>query len=239
MSLTVVVFVIVFITGFVLALTNGAHWAFYLYQLVYFLNPENRWWSNSLPSFGYSMSTVILLLFTYFKAYKKHTSNEILKLPYFKWLVLLVFSFVVAYFFAINPERHELFTIQFLKMLIVIGVAYKVLNTQQKLEWALLAYLIGAAYIGYEAYIVGRDQFGRVEGIGMVDVPESNGTAAAIAPTIPLLIFYFWKGGKKLKIATTIMGVFIVNGLVLLNSRGAFLGAAVSATYFMFEMFRG
>lgn len=239
MSLTVVVFVIVYIVGLVMALTNGSHFAFYIYQLVYFLNPENRWWSHSLPSFGYSMITSIMLLFTYFIASKKYTANKITKLPYFKWLILLIASFLIAYFFAILPEKHEKFTILFFKMLIVVGVAYKVLDSQQKLEWALLAYLIGAAYIGYEAYVVGRDQYGRVEGIGMVDAPESNGTAAAIAPTIALLIFYFWKGGLKLKIAITIMGAFIVNGLILINSRGAFLGAAVSGIFFMFEMFRG
>lgn len=239
MSLTVLIFAIAYLIGLFMALAKGAHWAFYIYQFVYFLNPEDRWWSHSLPSFGYSMVTVIMLIFTYMIAYKKYTLNHLTKLPHFKWFIIIIICYVVVYQYAIVPEKHYRYTTDFFKMLIVIGLAYKVLDTQQKLEWALIAYLVGSTYIGYEAYVVGRDQWGRVEGIGMVDAPEANGTAAAIAPTVALLIFYFWKGGIKMKIATTLMGVFILNGLILINSRGAFLGAAVSGLYFMFEMFKG
>mgnify|MGYP000264602489 FL=1 len=222
-----------------MALVKGAHWGFYIYQLVYFLNPEHRWWSSSLPGLPYPLITSITLLLTYLIARKKYTYNNLSQLPYLKWAVLLILSYCLAYYFAVQPDKHHKFTIYYFQMLVIVAIAYKVLDTQQKLEWALLAYLVGAAYIGYEAYVVGRDEFGRVEGIGMVDAPESNGTAAAIAPAISILIFYFWKGGIKLKLATLIMGAFIVNGLVLINSRGAFLGAAISGIYFIFEMFKG
>ena len=109
---------------------------------------------------------------------------------------------------------------------------------KKKLEWALFAYILGSFYLSYETYLTGRNYYGgRVEGVGLSDAPDANGAAASITPAIPLLIFYFWQGSKKVKLSIAIAGAFIVNALVLINSRGAFLGVAAGAMYFLWEMF--
>jgi O-antigen ligase len=83
------------------------------------------------------------------------------------------------------------------------------------------------------AYQVGRNSGGRVQGIGTVDAPDANGTAAAICPAIVLAVFYFWKSKSKLQRAAFVIALaFIVNAIILINSRGAFLGVAVSMLYF-------
>ena len=228
---------LVYIIGIVISLFQGAHWAFYLYQLVYFLNPENRWWSNTLPAFSYSYVTVIIIIFTYILHFRKYSKNKFFEIPQTKWLILLTAVYWLVYFYAVDQEFHKNAAIEFSKMIIIIGFAYKILNTQKHLEWSLLTYIVGSAYIGYEALVVGRNFNSRVEGIGLIDAPEANGTAAAIVATLPLIVYFLWQGNRKVNIAMIILGPLIVNGLILINSRGAFLGAAIGIIVFMLPMF--
>lgn len=230
--------ILLLISGFYLAITSGAQWAFYLYQTVYFLNPENRWWFTSLPSIpiSYSFITVILFFLTYAVNVKQYNVNKLREMPQFKWLVLLVVFYALAYFYAVDPVAHKQALIDLVKMLLVLCIGYKVLDSVKKLEWSILAYIIGSAYIGYEAYVVGRNSMNRVEGIGLIDAPEANGTAAAIVASIPLIIFFLWWGNKKLKLLMLLVGPFIANGLILINSRGAFLGLLIGLLHFMWTM---
>ena len=111
------------------------------------------------------------------------------------------------------------------------------IDSAKKLEYSLWAYIIGAAYIGVEARRVGRNGYGRVEGIGTVTTDDANGIAAMLAPTIALLMYYVWRSTsnpKKLMIA--LLGAYIVNGIVLINSRGSFLGVVACGGYFIMSM---
>ncbi len=227
----------VYIGGILLSFIGGSQWAFYLYQIVYFLNPDNRWWSGALPNLPYSKITVIILIVTYLFRIQQFKINSITNIPYIKYLFMLIFIYGVTYFYAINQQIHYEFMIEYYKMFIILFLGYKVLDSIQKIEYALITMIVGALYIGYEAMSVGRNAQGRVEGIGVIDAPEANGTAALLVPIIPLLIFYVMRGSVKLKILALISGVFIVNGLVLINSRGAFMGVAVSSLLYIWFIF--
>lgn len=241
MSKFVLLFVFVYLGGLVLSLFQGAHWAFYTYQIVYFLNPEDRWWSSGLPfPSKYSLITVIVLILAFILQRKKfnYHLNQLNKLPQFKWIILLIVSYGLVYFSAISQGIHFNAFIEFTKLFIVIGVAYKVLDTRQKLEYSIHTLIIGIAYLGYVVYTMGRNDFGRVGRFGMVDAPDVNVAAAAMISSLPFLIFYFWRGSLRTKIIMTLFGGLIVNGLVLTSSRGAFLGGAISVSYFVWEMLR-
>nr|WP_252730425.1 O-antigen ligase family protein [Colwellia sp. E2M01] len=72
----------------------------------------------------------------------------------------------------------------------------------------------------------------------MVDSPDSNGTAAAIASSLVFCLYYFWFTKNKLgKLCFVIAGGLITNGLILINSRGAFLAVFVSITLFLFSVY--
>ena len=233
----IVLFVIlIFLAGVILPFIYGAHWAFYLYEMVYFLNPENRWWASYIPLLPYSKISVIVLMSVFIIKYKDYQKNKLVEIPQFKWIILIFLSFFIAYFYAIVPEMHWYFLVLYLKLIFVLGFSYKILDSQKKIEWALFAYILGCFYIGFEAFSTGRNIGNRVEGIGLPDSPDSNGAAAAITPALPLLIFYFWQGSKKVKVYIAIAGAFIVNALILINSRGAFVGVAAGAMYFFWEM---
>ena len=62
MSKFALLFLAVFLGGIVAALFYNGAAAFILYQLVYFLNPSDRWWSAGIPGISYSFVTSILML---------------------------------------------------------------------------------------------------------------------------------------------------------------------------------
>jgi len=222
------------------SLMHGAHFAFYLYELVYFLNPEKRWWTAAIPFGKYSFIAVALLFFSYAAHAKKlnYGNNKLSEIPHFKWMVFLLISYGFVYFSAVNQTVHLDAFKEYAKLFITIAIAYKVIDSKHKYEYAIYTMIIGITYLGYEVQVLGRDEFGRVDRFGMIDAPDVNVATAAMIAALPFLILYFWRGSKKKKLLMAIMGAIIANALVLANSRGSFVGGAIGSIYFVWEMFR-
>ncbi|WPL17687.1 putative O-glycosylation ligase, exosortase A-associated [Thiorhodovibrio winogradskyi] len=192
-----------------------------------------------IPDLSYSFYVSVLMIFCTFVVYsKQQVNNKLLAAPPFKWMYAFLVVFILMTFTAVYPERHGAAIEHFTKLIITTSLAYKLIDTEKKLDWAFWGYLFGSWYISYLAWQVGRDWSGRVEGIGTVDSPDSNGIAAAIAPALVVAFYYFWVSKTWLRRGLfAIAGIFIANGLILINSRGAFLGVAASLIMFMLYMF--
>ncbi len=235
--LNILLFVGVYLGGIYRAIFTSPMYAVILYQLVYFFYPKFRWWGAALPNISYSFVVVVLMLVLTVVLYKQYSSNHIFTTPSFKWFYLLILSYGFAYFFAVLKDPHLKSSIEFIKMGIIITLMYRFCDKAEKLHWMLYAYIFGSFYIGVQAWQVGRNAMGRVENIGMVESLDGNGTAAAIAPSLVFCIYYFWQ--KKIwwqRGMLVIAGVFIANGLILINSRGAFLAAGVSILLYIFNL---
>jgi hypothetical protein len=211
--------------------------SFILYQLVYFMNPDDRWWSAAIPSISYSFASAVLMLAALAMRYRHYSElSPWSKQPVFKWMLALLVIFYVVGFYALRPEVHDRFAFSFLKMVVIVLVAYKLLHSKAALHASTWAYILGATYIGYLATITGRNSGDRVEGIGLVDSPDANGVASTLVPAAALLMYYAWLGNKKTKTLCVICGALIANGLVLINSRGSFVGVVVSGGAFLLIM---
>lgn len=234
MSKFALAFLLFFFGGIIATLFYQGWAAFIVYQLVYFLNPDNRWWSASIPGLRYSFITVLLMLMVFAVRYQYYNKlSPWREQACFKWMVLLLVSYYVAKLYALDPLLHDIATFEFAKLVIIMLVAYKVIDSRKALDFAIWGYVTGAFYIGYLATITGRNSGDRVEGIGMIDAPDANDTAAALVPAAALLMYLAWQGGKYTRIASVVMGAFIANGIVLINSRGSFLGVVASLGLFL------
>jgi hypothetical protein len=212
--------------------------AFVLYEAVYFFNPESRWWGKMVPDISYSFYISVLLIIFLITNFEKTKENSLMAIPQFRWAYVILFLYCIAYTYAAIPILHYNAMVNMIKLFIVISIAYKLCDTDKKLDYVLWGYILGAWYISFYAWQIGRNSGGRIEGIGTVDAPDSNGLAAAIAPSLVLCLYYFWiSGNKYAKGAFVIAGVFIANAIVLINSRGAFLGVAISIVIFMYYMY--
>ena len=199
--------------------------------------PEGRWWGASIPDISYSFLSVLVLMAAYALQYKRFAGgNEFFEIPAFKWMLALLGCYLAVYFVALDPQAHWRETYWFLKLVIVVALAFRFLNSEMSLKLATWFYIIGVSYIGYVAYGTGRNRGARLEGIGTVDSPDSNGIAAALAPAVVLLIYYAWMGTKTMRAVAVVCAAFVVNALILINSRGAFVAVVVGAGFFMCYM---
>lgn len=232
-------FIGVYILGFILTFASNGVFSFVLYEAVYFFSPQDRWWSYNIPSISYSFFVVILMLTAVvIKSTKQPSQNKLLSVPQFKWLYSLLLLFSVAWFYAVRPEDHLVATINYFKLIIIISIAYKLIDSSKNLDYSLWGYVFGCWYISFLTWQTGRNRGLRVEGIGTVDSPDANGVAAAIAPSLVICLYYLWISKNKFyKIFFVFAGVFIANALILINSRGSFLAAGVSIVFFMFYMY--
>jgi hypothetical protein len=212
--------------------------AFVLYQAVYFFNPQNRWWGGSVPNISYSFFVVLFMAGVVALNYKKLEANKIFAAPQMKWLYMILVLILLTSFNAVYPEYHHQQQIGFLKLVIIMTLAYKLVSSEHDLNLIQWGYIFGCWYLSFVIFQVGRGASGRVEGIGTVDALDANMIAAALTPSLVLCLFFFWKSEIKIqKLLFAFAGVFIANGLVLINSRGAFLGLVCSILYFMFFLF--
>ncbi|MCK0163983.1 O-antigen ligase family protein [Marinobacter sp. S6332] len=239
MSKFALLFLLVFVSGVFAAIWQHAAFAFVLYELVFFLNPSDRWWGNELPGISYSFVASVLMLSILAMRYKSLSNKSPwLEHPALKWLALMLVSYYLAYLWAKIPQAHDNFTFIFAKLTIIIFVAYKLLDSEKALDYAIWGYVVGCAYIGYLATITGRNSGDRLEGINLPQSGDANDVAAVLVPACSLLLYLVWVSSRKVKALCIVFGAFIANALVLFNSRGAFLGILSSAGLFaMFMIF--
>jgi hypothetical protein len=237
MSKFALLFIVVFLGGIGATVWQHSAFAFVLYELVYFLNPADRWWGSHIPGISYSFLASVLMLGILLLRYRTLSpKSPWMAHPAFKWMALLLASYYLVNLWAKVPQTHGEFTFIFMKLMVIVFVAYKLLDSEKALNYAIWGYVIGCAYIGYEATITGRNSGVRLEGIQLPQSGDANSVAATLVPVCSILLYMVWVGGRKVKILCVVFGALIANALVLLNSRGAFLGVLSSAGLFALFM---
>ena len=236
--LSVLMFLATLVGGFIFSLRHSIAISFVVYQAIYFFNPEKRWWGNLIPDISYSFFIVLFMAFLVVINNKMTKHNKISSVPPLKWAIVVMITYTISYFYAIAPEFHYLFMIYFIKLIIIMCLAFKLISSVKDFLYVLNGYIFAAWYVSFYVFQIGRNSGNRVEGVGLVDSPDANGLAAAIAPALVITLYSFWTSKKYIwKAAYAIAGIFIANAIVLINSRGAFLAAAVSIIFFMYYMY--
>lgn len=234
--ISILLFFSTYVSGFIFALRNATIFLFVLYQAVYFFNAENRWWGNSLPNLPYSFIVSISLIGLFLLRINKYSENKITnsRILTLSWLLMILFG--ITTFWAVLPGLHYDAWFNFLKLIIIITIAYKICNSIKSLDYILWGNICGAAYLSFYINQVGRNSGLRVEGVGTVDSPDANGVAAALAPSI-VLCFYYFLNVKNiyLRFLSVLFGALIANAIILINSRASFLAILGSMAFYMFH----
>lgn len=170
--------------------------------------------------------------------FKEHNLNKALKSPPMKWMYMFLLLYIVITPIAAYPYAQDKALDSFVKLVIIMTVAFKIVDTSKKLDYVLYSYVFGCWYIGYFAWQTGRNSGGRLEGIGTVDASAANTLANAVAPSLVICVYYLWVSQKLyVKGLFVIAAAFIANSLVLINSRGSFLAVVAGCGFFMAYMY--
>lgn len=235
---TALIFILTFLSMIVLSIRKGAVFLFLLYQAYYFFNPPTKWWSYLIPDLSYSFYIVLTLLIVVAINWQNYAENRLRAIPQFQFMYLMVLLYLLASFYAVLPNVHSIASDALLTVAVVVSLVYKVVSTEKHLDYIIGGYILFAGYLGYYISQVGRTSSGRFEGAGMVDSPDGNGVAAAIAPSLIFCLYYFWaKTQLKYRLPLVVIGAFLATAIVQIGSRGAFLGIFVGASVFLFVLF--
>lgn len=239
MSMSALIYLLLLLAGAIATLQLSPIFGILLYELQYLVNPPGRWWYAELPELRYSLVIMVLVVVSYLLRIGEYRENRFFAFPQTKWLAAMTLLIIVTSLWALDAELHQSTTIRYLKVMLFVVVAFKATDRAWKLEAVLGAYLFGISYLSFIIWQTGRTGSGRLEGIGCADGTDANGTASLLATAIPLLVFYILFAKRRWQQFASLAAVaFTLNGLILLNSRGAFLALTMSGAYFCLVVFR-
>ncbi len=219
-----------FTAGFVgLAIAAFARHPIYgvlLYLATFYVHPPSRWWSAWLPDLRWSLLAAAIAV----SATLLHRRGEVERrgawLANVPALVLTLYTgwMWVQMLWALDPEAHFQATVQMTKYLVAFYLIWRVADTPQRLTDVLLFHVLGCFYLGWIAFGVGLSDGARLNGVGGPGIDDANslamflGTGAAVGAAL-LLQVTGWR-----RWACIASMPFILNGMILAGSRGAFLG---------------
>ncbi len=125
-------------------------------------------------------------------------------------------------FFAVNSTRSFERCYDFFRYVVVFYLMIKCIKEKRQLKHLMLLILLCGLFLGYQAYNKPR-YGGRLEGVGTPDTSDANNFALLLVTIIPCGLPLVISKEKYLKYPVPLCAVFILNGIVLCNSRGAML----------------
>lgn len=193
------------------------------YFLSYYGHPPTRWWGPMLPDLRWSLTAagVCLIAAIMYKPAIK------LEKPWFKDTIVICMVLFVVWLWiqlgwALAPEDHIEGATFITKYLLIVYVIIKLLDTPEGLDFMCVSHIIGCAYLGLLAYQTGSGG-DRLDGVGGPDLNDSNTMSmqmatAAMLGVVQVLTGPIWKRG-----IVVLCMPFILNAMILSQSRGSFL----------------
>jgi len=222
-------------TGSVLSLAKSPFYGLLTYLFIYFVVPASsiNWWAAAIPDFRWSLLSAVILLISCFIHKEQLSKIRLGSIGPGKWLTAFLVLSIFISFFAVNQERSFNRCYDFFRLIITFFLIIKCIRNNKQLGYVLLLILLCGFFLGYQAYNTPRHG-GRLEGVGTLDASDANDFALLLATIVPFGLPVFFSDTKYLRYLAIPCLVFIFNGIVLCNSRGAVLSLAVSVNVFIF-----
>jgi len=222
-----VLFAVCYFGGIVLGAARWPLLAWGSYALSFYAHPPSRWWGSLLPDLRWALIAAIGVVLAAWRYKSLAPSGKIL---WFKDPIVVLLVAYIAWMWMQTPwayglEEHLKGVTIMTKYLLIVYVLIRILDSADAVDMVCITHIVGCAYFGViarEMGIAGE----RLDGVGGPGVDDANtlgmmfGTAALMG-VVQVMQGPMWKRG--------LVGLclpFIMNGLVLTQSRSAFLGLA-------------
>ena len=224
MSATAIGFVGIYVLGLFLALSRHPIFGLLMYLLAFYNHPPGRWWGEPLPNIRWSLVAAIVTFSATVLMEKPvarpawHANGAARILLFFTaWMWL-------QSVWAANPTHHLAGCILFTKYLLLFYAIYQIVTNEDSFELFSWGHIIGCFILGWIAYQMLID--GRLESVGGPGIDDSNTLGMQL--TTGLAFAGFLLMGVQGNARWIALGAipFILNGVILTQSRGAFLGMA-------------
>lgn len=235
MSVSGLIFLVIFLSLGVLAMSKDPVYGLGNYILLYFFS--GQWWWQDLPHLPFSKIAILFTLVGFF-ATKRSLNISTLDFPPTKWIFSLALLALLMLPFAVSTYYHKFYLVILWKNILVFWLIIKIVDKPEKLKKLSYFFLAGAFYLSFTAWQMGRTSGGRLEGIGVADGGDANLCAAALVVAVPIALSLLFNAKMKEKMFLGVSLVFILNALILYNSRGAFLALVAAGIVLVFNFLR-
>lgn len=244
MSLTVIAFWITYVSGTCAALFHPIA-GIALYILVYHLNPETQWWGDSVRALGLRTSFVVAVATGLGMLIRQSPSARGARQFQAPFVLAICFGLLAlgSLVWGVDlSERGTYLAEKFIKTLVILFILIRCVRTPLHYHAVILAWLVGLAYLGYEATGgAGLVERGRLTaGLGGPDFNDSSGLAVHMVSSLPLIgaVFFMtrtWWG----RIFALLTGALVVNTVIATRTRNVLVGLGVMAFSGVLSLPRG
>ncbi len=215
-------------------------WTMVLYFHTFFAFPGVWWWGGPVENVRWNLIAGFIVIIGVLikkgsdtiawgaKASLTSASSPII-------LLFLANATFVQYTLANDLEIGEPSYILLAKVVFLYFLMTNLITSNKDLKLISIAMVIGASYIGYEATINDRGNLvgSRLEGIGAPGATGANQLASLMVTIIPVAGSLFLISSTKVKVVLGLAVSFILNVILLCNSRGAFLAMIFSGLVYL------
>ncbi len=210
-----------------------------VYMLTFFAEPDLWWWGRPIAGYRWNLYGGIALLVSVIVSRLLQTGSEpasrsrLSRLVGWLAVAMLVNATAVHLFLApiteISAGPYWLLA-KFVLLFFLISAS---IRTRADLRIVLLSIVLGAGYIGYECTVNdrGRLRGNRLEGVGAPGATGANQLASLMVTVLPTTGAFFLAGKRWERLAMLPIAPFILNVIILCNSRGAFLSLIAAAGF--------
>lgn len=227
MGLTGLAFVLLFMAGLVLAFVRHPIYGLHAYMLTFYMGPETAWWGSGLPNMRWSLLSAVVTLLAVMIYRQPADRPSWYSYGSVRVLIVLALWMWIQLPWALDTEQHMFLAILFTKYVIMFAMLYAALDDVDKVYQFAMAHIIGSFWWGYLAWQYTGG--GRLEDIGTGDVAGSAFASMHVSTALAFAGFFFLSFSGWKKWISFLAIPFILNAIILMQTRGAFVGLVAAA----------
>ena len=232
MPLSALGFLTIYLLGLFLAIFRYPTIGLYTYLWAFYLHPESRWWGDSLPEVRWSL---VAALVTFIATVQTKSSS--LHSPWFvswgaRFLVLYVAWMWLQGIWALDNSLHFEGCILFTKYIVLFYLIYQNIDDKSDFMLFSVAHVAGCLMLGWMVYNI--EVHGRFEGLGGPGIGDANTFGMHLTTGLFFASFIFLGERSIVRWLAFATIPFILNGIILTQSRGAFLGLVAAGLTSLF-----
>lgn len=235
--LTATAFLLFYFGCAALALLKHPIYGLYLYLAVVYLHPPSRWWGQLLPDLRWSLLAAAVTLIAIFV---KRAELPASPRPWYATVpgvavIMLVVWLWIQYPWALDLQLHHEAAVLYTKYIVSFYLVYRLVNRPADAANVLLVHVVGCAFLGVLCLLNDDARFdARLDGVGGPNLDDANSLGMFLATgALAGGVLFLWQTGWR-RLVVVLAMPFVLNGLILTGSRGAFLGLLMGGFVLLF-----
>lgn len=237
MSLTAIVFVLVYCAALIASFALSPMFGFGAYLWAFYNHPQSRWWGEALPEVRWSyIASIVTFISLWGKPYDTSRPSWLRYPP--AWLLLIYTLWMWAQsLFAVDSVGHAEGCFLFTKYLMLYFVMYRLAENDTALRQIAWGHILGCFIFGWIAFRT--DVQGRLDAVGGPGVDDANVLAMHLITGLAMAGFLLLREKAGWRAILFLLLPFILNGVIETQSRGALVAIAVAAPVGLYLCPRG